>query len=156
MGSCTDQSRKSIHCMGRKRRIFAHLALKIMLTECSNGTITNGIAARKSYDGGAACQQCPHHSPLLIFGLLEAWTCESPAYCTGIRWAAFSLNTNQSPMSPDLHSHWVWSKSLLHHPLFPWQCSAGSVHWGLLWVEGGELAPTIKGKHSLPYIIWQE
>ncbi len=52
MGPCTDQSRKSIHCMGRKRRIFAHFALKILLTARSNGTIKNSIAVLKSNDGG--------------------------------------------------------------------------------------------------------
>lgn len=65
MGPCTDQSRKSIHCMGRKRRIFAHFALKNLLTERSSGTITNSSAVLESSDvggaGGSAClpARCP-------------------------------------------------------------------------------------------------
>lgn len=77
MGPCTDQSRKSIHCMGRKRRIFAHFALKILLTARSNGTIKNSIAVLKSNDGGTGCPLGAHDSPPLLFGLLEACACES-------------------------------------------------------------------------------
>ncbi len=68
MGPCTGQSRKSIHCMGRKRCIFAHFALKILLTARSKGTITNSIAVLKSSDGGAVCSLGAQDSPPRILG----------------------------------------------------------------------------------------
>lgn len=65
MGPCTDQSRKSIHCMGRKRCIFAHFALKNLLTERSSGTITNSSAALESNDvrGGGVVGGLPARCP---------------------------------------------------------------------------------------------
>lgn len=77
IGPCTDQSRKSIHCMDRKRHIFAHFALKILLTARSTGTITNSIAVLKSSGGGVGCPLGAHDSPRLIFGFLAACACES-------------------------------------------------------------------------------
>lgn len=157
MGPCTDQSRKSIHCIGRKRCIFAHFALKILLTARSNGTITNNIAVLKRQWWWSKLVPMIHLHSFLATGGLCLWI---SACCTGTRWVCLSLNhptPNQSPMSSQNHSYWVNCKSPpFRHLLFPWQSSADNLHWGLLWVDGWEegISPLLKASITQGKNTW--
>lgn len=80
MGPCADPSRESIPCMARKCCIFAHFALKILLTASASGTVTNSIAVLRSNNGGRlrgdeVCPAGAHNSPPLIFASPQARAC---------------------------------------------------------------------------------
>ena len=134
MGPCTDQSRKSIHCMGRKRRLFAHFALKNLLTERSSGTITHSSAVLKSNDVRGGGRGLPARCPRFTSACWRLEPVNHPLVAQETRWAS---QPPPIPISSHLHSYWANCKSPpLHHPLFLWQCSADNLRrGGLLWVD---------------------
>lgn len=147
MSPCTEQSRKSIHCMGRKRRIFTLFTLRILLTALSSGIITNSIPAWKAMMREPGARWVPtiylHSFP----GSLEACVGASLHVAQDQGEISLLLNPPLIPMSSHLRSYWVSCKSLLlRHPLFLWQCSADDLCWGLQgWmcviVGGGGISP---------------
>lgn len=136
MGPCTDRSRKSIHCMSRKRHIFAHFPLKILLTACSSGTITNSIAVLKSIEGGSGLPTgCPRFTSV-HFWLARGLSRWLTVCCTGGKLRLCLPHPPRSPMFSHLHSYRVGHKSPpMHRLLFPWQYCASNLHLGFIQVD---------------------
>lgn len=125
--------------MGRKCCIFAHFALKILLTERSSGTITNSIAVEKSNDRGSSLPTgCPRFTSARFFWLAGGSSWWIIACCTaGTRWAFLAP---RAPTNlPCLHTSVATGRVVnLQHCtifLFPWQCSADNLRWGLPWAD---------------------
>lgn len=97
MSPCTEQSRKSIHCMGRKRRIFTLLTLRILLTALSSGIIANSIPAWKAMMREPGARWVPTIYLHSFLGWLEACVCASPS--------AQDQGELSLPLNPPLISH---------------------------------------------------